>query len=127
MLLIGVILNLGFVTHAVAQAISIDDIKTHWGTTLAGAAATIAIHEAGHFWVAEHEGADAYFDGLTVRYENTNNTAQQNIRLSSAGFQAQWIAAEYALNRLKQNESSAKQRSWNAGLVIGHIGIPQPT
>lgn len=117
-------LNLfGLINSANAAPIKLDTIKDNWGFTLGGAATTIATHELGHFLVAELEDVDAFFDGATVKYRNTNDTARQNLRLSSAGYQMQWLTAEYAFTRLDQLSLSARSRAWNAGLILGHIGI----
>lgn len=108
---------------AVAGPISFDNIKSNWGSVLGGAVTTVAIHELGHFTVAEIEDANAYFDGATVRYRDSDGSDRQNLRLSSAGFQMQWLVSEYAFGRLKQTDLSDQSRAWNAGLVLGHIGI----
>jgi hypothetical protein len=110
-------------TNAFAEGVDIDILKTNWGVTLGGAAATIAIHELGHFVVAGIEDADAYFDGLTVKYRDYDGSDRQNLRLSSAGYQAQWLASEYAFKQLDQPSLNQKQKAWNAGLILGHIGI----
>ncbi|MEE9446788.1 MAG: hypothetical protein V3V09_02445 [Arenicellales bacterium] len=106
-----------------AQTVSLDTLKTHWGATLGGILTTIAAHELGHFIVAEHEGADAYFDGITIEYRHTDQTNRQNLRLSSAGYQSQWLLSEYAFSQLNQPDLSANKQAWNTGLVLGHIGI----
>ncbi len=110
-------------TNAFAEDVDVVSLKTNWGVTLGGAATTIAIHELGHFVVAGIEDAEAHFDGLTVKYRNYDGSDRQNLRLSSAGYQAQWLASEYAFKRLDQPGLSQKQRAWNAGLILGHIGI----
>ena len=108
---------------AQAESVPFSTIKNHWGLALGGAAATLAVHELGHFLVAELEDAEPYFDGTTIKYRNSDGTDQQNLRLSSSGFQAQWIASEYAFHRLRQDSLSERQTAWNAGMVLGHIGI----
>lgn len=95
----------------------------NWGTLLGGAVTTIFAHELGHLAVAEIEDADAYLDGTTIKYHNLDGTDQQNLRLSSAGFQAQWLVSEYAFRQLEQSGLSPQRQSWNAGLVLGHLGI----
>lgn len=111
------------VTNTYAQSVSLDQLKQHWGPTLGGAVTTIALHEAGHLLVAGIEDADPYFDGLTIKYNQFDGSDRQGLRLSSAGFQAQWITSEYAFRRLKQSDLNDQQKAWNAGLILGHIGI----
>lgn len=108
---------------ASAEKVTFSDLKTNWAATLGGAVTTIAVHELGHFLVAEVEGAHAYFDGVTVKYKNTDDTDSQNLRLSSAGFQSQWLVSEYAFMNLDQSELDKRARAYNAGLVLGHLGI----
>lgn len=122
---LGLSLFLSIVPVASAQAelIAIDVIKSNWINVLGGAATTIAAHELGHFVAAEIEDVDAYFDGITIAYRETDGSDRQGLRLSSAGYQAQWLASEIGFMRLGQQDLSAQQRAWNAGLVIGQIGI----
>jgi len=110
-------------TNALAEGVDVDSLKMNWGAMLGGAVATIAIHEMGHFVVAGIEDADAHFDGLTVKYRDYDGTDRQNLRLSSAGYQAQWLASEYAFKQLDQPGLSQGQVAWNTGLILGHIGI----
>lgn len=104
---------------------SLDALKTHWGSTLGGIATTVALHELGHFAAAEFEGSHAYFDGITVRYEhNSDLSDKEKLRLSSAGFHAQWLASEYGFFRLEHNQSlTPRSSSFHAGMVLGHLGI----
>ena len=113
----------GIITSAFAESIDVDSLQTNLSASLGGMATTIAIHELGHFVVAGTEDADAYFDGLTVKYRNYDGSDRQKLRLSSAGFQAQWLVSEYAFKQLDKPGLNQKQKSWNAGLVLGHIGI----
>jgi len=110
-------------TNALAEGVDVDSLKLNWGAALGGAVTTVAIHELGHFVVAGIEDADAYFDGLTVKYRDYDGSDSQNLRLSSAGYQAQWLVSEYAFNRLDQPNLNQGQKAWNAGLILGHIGI----
>lgn len=122
-LLQALALLLSLLNSANAGQFVANQIKENWGITLAGAATTIAIHELGHFMVAGLEDVDASFDGVTVTYRNTENTDRQNLRLSSAGYQFQWLASEYAFSQLDRPQLSARARAWNSGMVLGHIGI----
>lgn len=112
-----------FAIPSQAAETDIETLSTQWKSTLGGAATTVALHELGHFVVAGIEDAEPYFDDLTVKYHNLDGTDRQNLRLSSAGFQAQWLVSEYAFHRLKDNKLTPGQTAWNAGLVLGHLGI----
>lgn len=114
---------LGCLNIANAEQLNLETIKDNWGITLGGAATTIVIHELGHFLAAELENVDASFDGVTIKYDNTEGTDRQGLRLSSAGYQMQWLASEYAFWQLSRPQISARTRAWNTGIVLGHIGI----
>lgn len=106
-----------------AQTVDLDTLGTHWQATLGGAAATIVAHEFGHLLVGATEDAEPYFDGLSIKYRHYDGTDRQGLRLSSAGFQAQWLVSEYAFHRLHSSPGEPGSRAWNAGLILGHLGI----
>ncbi len=105
------------------QLLSLEQVKDNWGMTAAGIAATIIGHEIGHFVAAESENVDAYFDNFTVKYRNRNGTDQQDLRLSSTGFQSQWVISELAFAKLKPHDLTKPKRAFLGGLVLGHIAI----
>ncbi len=119
----GLILLSSYCSVSQAEPVNAELLKSNWTSVLGGAATTVLMHELGHFLVAESEGAAAYFDGITIEYRDTDGSDQQALRLSSAGFQTQWLASEYGFMRLNQGGLSDRQRSWHAGLILGHIGI----
>ncbi len=110
-------------TIAQAQLVDLANLKSNWPIMLGGIAVTIAGHELGHFLVAEIEDADAYFDNFTVKYRNQDDSDQQALRLSSAGFQSQWIISELAFAELTQPSLSSNKQALLGGLVLGHIAI----
>ena len=101
---------------------NLDSIRQHLTATLAGAASTIALHELGHFTAAKIESVHAEFDGATIVYPNQNLSKTQSLRLSTAGYQSQWLAAEYAFQRLKK-PATDDQKAFHVGMILGHIGI----
>lgn len=110
-------------TSGTAQLIDTNTLKSNWSVTLGGVGATIIGHELGHFAVAELEDADAYFDNFTVKYRDQDGSNRQALRLSSAGFQSQWIISEFAFAKLNTIELSDKKQALYSGLVLGHIAI----
>ncbi len=106
-----------------SQTLSLEQAQDNWGPLLGGMAATIIGHELGHFAAAEAEGVDAFFEDFTVKYEDQDGTPRQALRLSSAGFQAQWLISEAAFLKLKSPELSASKHAFYSGLVLGHIAI----
>ncbi len=103
--------------------VDLPTLQSNWQITIGVFATSVVAHEAGHFLVAGLEDAEPYFDGLTVKYHNSDNSDRQNLRLSSAGFQAQWLVSEYAFLRLNSDSLEPRQSAWNTGLVLGHLGI----
>ncbi len=106
-----------------ADSASYAFIKENLGMTLAGVATSIAVHELGHFVVAEIEGVDAHFDEVTVRYNGLDGTERQRLLLSSAGFQAQWLLSEYAFYKLDQPDICRQKKALNMGFVLGQVAI----
>lgn len=85
---------------------------------LLGAATTLALHEASHYLTARYYDFSVELDGLSLVYPDWQPTEQQQLRVASAGFQAQWLASEYAFRQLKEQNSD-----YYRGIVWGHIAI----
>jgi hypothetical protein len=95
-----------------------------WGAFLGGGLSTIVIHELGHMAVAEYHDIDYQYDGVTIIYPGADFTDSEHLRVASAGFQAQWIASEFALGKLARNETlTPNSRSFSRGIVAGHAAI----
>ncbi len=98
-------------------------IKNQFSSVLAGAASTIVLHELGHFAVAELESVQAEFDGTSITYPNQDLSNRQRLRLSSAGYQSQWLASEFAFHQLDHTDLSNRSKAFHTGMVLGHLGI----
>jgi hypothetical protein len=95
-----------------------------WGAFLAGGLSTIAIHDLGHMAVAEYHNVKFRYDGFTIVYPDAELTESEHLRISSAGFQAQWVASEIALRKLAHDETlTPGARSFSRGMVAGHVVI----
>ncbi len=118
-----VILLLASIKTSSADSGNYDIIKNNIGFTLSGMVASVFVHELGHFLVAEAEGVDAYFDGMTIRYKGTDGSDKQRLHLSSAGYQAQWALSEYAFHKLDQPNLTKQKTALNIGFILGHVAI----
>jgi hypothetical protein len=114
-----VMISLFFPVDAFAES-----LPKKWGPFVAGGFSSIVIHELGHIVVAESLDVNYKFEGLTITYPNSNLTDSEHLRISSAGFQAQWIASEIAFMSLDpENPISPTKKSYIRGIVAGHAAI----
>ncbi len=91
----------------------------NWQTFLGGALTTLAVHEGSHYFIAKQHGFDVDFSGLSIVYPDWDPSPQQKMRISTAGFQSQWIASELAFAKLEKKTDDA----FYQGMVAGHIAI----
>ena len=90
-----------------------------WQAFLGGALTTLAVHESSHYLIAKQYGFDVSFSGLSIVYPDWDPSPQQKMRVSTAGFQGQWIASEIAFAELEKKTDDA----FYQGVVVGHIAI----
>ena len=93
--------------------------RSNWKAFIGGALTTLAVHEGSHYFLAKQYGFDVDFSGPSIVYPNWDPSPQQKMRVSTAGFQGQWIASELAFAKLEKKTSNAFYR----GMVTGHIAI----
>ncbi len=106
-----------------ADAWELGRFKNNSGAFLAGFFSAYAAHELGHFLVADAFGFDAEFDGVTIVYPGAIMTEAEQLQVSSAGFQVQWLVSEVALRYRKDTKLTHFGDSYNAGLVGAHLAI----
>lgn len=109
--------------HAVADPWEFSRIKKNGGAFLAGFASGYAAHELGHIVVANSLGFDTDFDGLTIIYPDATMTDAEQLQVTSAGFQTQWLVSEAALRYRNGRELTDFGDNYNAGLVVAHLAI----
>ena len=90
-----------------------------WQAFLGGALTTLAVHESSHYLIAKQYGFDVGLSGLSIVYPDWDPSPQQKMRVSTAGFQGQWIASEIAFAELEKKTDDA----FYQGMVAGHIAI----
>ena len=118
-----VILLLFFAGPADADPWRFSQLGDRPGAFSLGLIAGVAGHELGHIVVAKAGGINVEFDGLTIVYPDDDLSDQQQLRVASAGFQAQWIFSEFALRYRDNHEMTPAGDNFNAGLVWAHLGI----
>ena len=109
--------------HAFADTWELSRFKNNRGAFLAGFFSGYAAHELGHFIVADSFGFDAEFDGVTIVYPGAVMTDDEQLQVSSAGFQVQWLVSEVALRYRKDKKLTDFGDNYNAGLVGAHLAI----
>ena len=102
---------------------NLGQLTNHQGAFYLGLLTGFAGHELAHFAVAEAEGIKAEFDGVSIVYPDENLSDKERLRVSSAGFQAQWLISETALRYRSYHTLTDKGDNFNAGLVWAHLGI----
>lgn len=84
---------------------------------LLGFAGGIALHEAGHLAVASSRGYQVHTEGVSLVYSPDFASRRDQLRISTAGFQAQWLASEAAFHY------RAKAPDLTAGIITSHLAI----
>ena len=88
---------------------------TDWPGFLLGMAGGVTAHELGHVLVARTEGYSIHHDGVSITYSPDFRSRADHLRIASAGFQGQWLAAETAFAAGNKNNNLA------AGIICGHL------
>jgi len=94
-----------------------------WGRFFAGVVTGITAHELGHVAVAKAQGNRVAFDGPSLTYPDANLSRSQRLHVSSAGYQAQWLAAEGALQYHETKGPNHEFGDFGAGVVVAHLTI----
>ncbi len=110
-------------TPAVAGAWSLRQIGDKTGAFLLGFASGYLAHEAGHVLVATAKGYDVELDGVTIIYPDAQMSDSDRLQISSAGFQAQWLATEAAFLYRDKKELSPTSDNFTAGVIGSHLAI----
>lgn len=108
---------------AVAGSWQLSRFKNNKAAFVAGFFSGYAAHELGHFVVADSFGFDAEFDGVTIVYPGAVMTEAEQLKVSSAGFQVQWLVSETALRYREDRKLTDFGDNYNAGLVGAHLAI----
>jgi len=112
------------IVSIIPSTVVAESSSENWGAFAAGGFSTFVIHEIGHMAVASYHGTSFEFDGITIVYPDADLTESEQLRISSAGFQFQWIASEVAFGVLASDKQlTPRSRSFTRGIVAGQIAI----
>ena len=106
-----------------AKAWSLSQTGNKTSAFLLGFASGYLAHEAGHVIVASTKGYNVSLDGLTIIYPKANMSESDSLQVSTAGFQAQWLASEAAFLYRSKNELTPTSDNFTAGVVCAHLAI----
>ena len=102
---------------------SLNDARPELGTFALGLLSGIVAHEAGHYAVATSKGYKVSHDGLSIVYPDAVFRGSDQLKVASAGFQAQWLVTEMVLRDRNGKEIKQPPGSFGAGVVCAHLGI----
>lgn len=112
----------GLMTAALAQAWDMQATRHHPGPFLAGMAAGVVAHEAGHALVATAKGFDVGVQGASIVYPDAVMSPSDHLQVASAGIQTQWLLSEYLLRRHEAHPEEPLSQ-FTAGMVMSHVTI----
>ena len=98
-----------------------DDTMWQYRTFWEGAAGALLVHELGHVLVATSYGAHPQLNRGSVVYPHAQFSAAQSVRVSSAGFQMQWLLSELAFSDLTSEQPSHPHLA--QGAIAMHLAI----
>jgi hypothetical protein len=108
---------------AYGQGWTFDEASQGWGMVALGLASGLGAHELGHYVVATSKGYNVGHDGFSIVYPGAAFTDASRLQVASAGFQTQWLMAEWALRDHDGNELKQSPGNFAAGVVCAHLGI----
>jgi len=88
-----------------------------------GFAGGIITHELGHVAIAASAGQSSRLHAGSVIYPNSNFTPKEALRVSTAGFQTQWLFSEWAFYELDKPDETILDEQHYIGLITSHIAI----
>jgi len=109
--------------NAYGDGWSFDNANSEWGKYALGLASGIAGHELGHYVVATSKGYTVGHDGLSIVYSGKTFTPSDQLQVASAGFQTQWLLAEFVLRDSNGKEIKSPPGNFGAGIVCAHLAI----
>jgi len=110
-------------TDAYCDGWTFDDARSELGRFSLGFASGLVGHELGHYVVATSKGYNVGHDGLSIVYPGAVFTPADHLQVASAGFQVQWVMAEFALRDSHGKELKEPPGNFGAGVVCAHLAI----
>lgn len=121
--LAGMILIMLLLFPLESGAWSPGDVGKSPGSFLLGFGSCYLLHEAGHIAVARSKGYRVGFDGFSIVYPGEDLTDADQLKIATAGFQAQWLASEAAFYYRRDETLTPARDNYTAGVICGHLAI----
>ena len=84
----------------------------------------IVAHELGHVLVASAYGQRAQLNRGSIVYPDSTFSKQELLRVSTAGFQTQWLLSEWSFASLHtENVSSFLDEQHHIGIISSHLAV----
>ncbi len=87
-----------------------------------GAVGGLLVHELGHVVVGMSYGGNPQLSHGSIVYPNSSFSRKASMRVSSAGFQAQWLLTEISFAALKHHNNELYHRYYQ-GAIAMHLAI----
>ncbi|MBL1352360.1 MAG: hypothetical protein COA61_003330 [Zetaproteobacteria bacterium] len=87
-----------------------------------GALGGLLFHELGHVVLGMSYGGNPHLSHGSIIYPNSHFSPKASMRVSSAGFQAQWLLTELSFVALKNNDGGLYRRYYQ-GAIAMHLAI----
>ncbi len=117
------LIGLTWISLQPARAYELADIQRDRGSFAWGFFSGIVAHELGHLLIADALGYESEFDGVTIVYPDANLEGAELVQISSAGYQAQWLASELAFWYRQRPNLSVAADNYSVGVIAAHIAI----
>jgi len=88
----------------------------------AGAVGGLLVHELGHVVVGMSYGGNPQLSNGSIVYPNSSFSRKASMRVSSAGFQTQWLLTELSFAALKHHDNELYHRYYQ-GAIAMHLAI----
>ncbi|MDQ6990919.1 MAG: hypothetical protein Q9M11_04220 [Mariprofundaceae bacterium] len=88
----------------------------------AGAVSGLLLHELGHVVIGMTYGGKPQLNQGSIVYPNNAFSRKASMRVSSAGFQAQWLLSELSFSALKKHDGMFSS-AYYQGAIAMHLAI----
>lgn len=106
-----------------AAATASEDIELDNSSFWLGFVGGIVTHDLGHVAMAAAHGQRAKLHAGSIIYPNKAFSPPEAVRVSTAGFQTQWLFSEWSFYALKQEQPSLLDQQHYLGLISAHLAI----
>jgi len=107
-----------------ASAFDTAPIELHNSAFWTGFAGGIIAHELGHVALASAYGQRAQLHAGSIVYPGSNFSQKELLRVSTAGYQTQWLLSEWSFASLNtENDEALLEKQHHIGIITSHLAI----